>query len=186
MPPARLPPVRSVVTVSIDSLFPPNQHSCVIGCIFQCYQICLPDALSCAYPVANDCFCATASASASVATSWIAACGSSRCAACDLSDDLTSMHSIYASYCLGAGYTQPGVTDWYNPTTATANPGNTATSGPASTTTQQTVVTQNAPSIGGSAATQPQGKFLLSLATVPLILLQVPLPAPRLPHSLSI
>jgi hypothetical protein len=186
-------PVLSITTVSILNLLPSNQHFCVSVCIYNDYSADIGRALNCGDPYANDCFCNTGSASASAATSWLANCASTDCSAGDLSDDLTSMHSIYASYCIGAGFTQPGATDWYNPATATAytgqtatknlgqtataNPGQTATSGPGPTTTQLTVVTQTAPSTGGSAATQPQGKFLLLLAMVPLVLLQVPLPA---------
>lgn len=186
-------PVLSLTTVSIFSLYPNNQHFCVPICVSNDYSADIGRALNCGDPYANDCFCNTGAASAAAATSWLAACASTECSAGDLSDDLTSMHSLYASYCIGAGFTQPGATDWYNPAsatanpvksssaspgqTATANPGQTATSGPDQTTTQLTVVTQTAPSTGRSAATQPLGKFLLLLAMVPFILLQVPLPA---------
>jgi hypothetical protein len=173
-------PVLSIETVSITSFYPANQHQCVTDCIYADILTNIADALHCATPYANDCFCNTGSASASVATSWLSDCASSYCSAGDLSDDLTSMQSIYASYCIAAGFTQPGATDWYNPArqtaTTMASPAQTAALGATATTTQVTVVTQTAPSTGGSAVTQPQGKFLLLLAMVmvPLALLQVP------------
>lgn len=118
--------------------------------------------LSCAKLYANDCFCNTASSAASLATSWLEACDATACSAGDLSDDLTSIFSIYASYCMNAGSTQPGATQHYSPTTVTARPGPTPsspTSGSTTTTTQVTLVTSTISSTGGSAATQPQGKF---------------------------
>lgn len=175
-------PVLSITTVSIYTLLPANQHNCITRCIYNIYDD--PDigyALSCGSPYANDCYCNTITASASAATSWIEACGSSSCAAGDLSDDLNSMFSIYASYCEGAGFTQPGATQYYNPATQTARPGPTPTTGtgPTLTTTQLTVVTQTTTSsTGGPAATPSQGKFLLLLAMGHLLLLQVPLPLP--------
>jgi hypothetical protein len=172
-----LSPVLSVETVSIISLYPSNQHSCVTRCIYTYAYSDIGNALYCGSPYDNNCFCNTASASASAASSWLTVCGSSQCSAGDITADLTSMHSIYASYCMNAGFTQPGATDWYNPSTTIARPGQTATSNSAQTTTQVTVVTQTAPSTPGSATTtQPQGKFLLLLAILPLLLLQVPLP----------
>jgi len=172
-------PVLSITTVSINTLFPGNQHACVTRCIYGNYYGDVGSVLSCGSPYANDCFCNTISASAAAATSFLEACGSSSCAAGDLSDDVNSMLSIYASYCEGAGFTQPGATLYYNTATQTARPGPTPTTGTGATltTTQETVVTQTAASsTGGLSATPPQGKFLLLLAMGHLLLLQVPLP----------
>lgn len=174
-----LSPVLAIETVSILSLYPSNQHSCVTRCIYTLGYSDIGNALNCANPYDNKCFCNTASASASAASSWLTACGSSQCSAGDITADVTSMHSIYGSYCMNAGFTQPGATDWYQPSTTVAQPGQTATSNSAQTTTQITVVTQTASSIPGSATTtQPQGKFLLLLAIISLLLFQVPLPVP--------
>jgi hypothetical protein len=174
-----LPLVLCTGTVSI--VLPYTGHDCVVICIYNIAGIYndIGTVLSCARPFANDCWCNTASTAASSATSWIEACDASSCSAGDTSDDLTSMFSIYASYCIHAGYTQPGATLYYNPTTRTAMPGSTVsspTSGSTTTTTQVTLVTQTVSSTGGSAATQPQGKFLILLAMGHLLLLQVPLP----------
>lgn len=127
-------------------------HGCVSNCLIYTYYVGddIGDALKCGTPYDNDYYCATASASASVATSWLDNCASVSCAAGDLTRDLSTMQSIYASYCQNAGFTQPGATAWYNPSTATsttseaatAEPSRTATSGPPQTTTQLTVVTQ--------------------------------------------
>jgi hypothetical protein len=107
-----LPLVLSIETVSILSQYPSNQHGCVTRCIYTYYASDIGNALKCGSPYDNNCFCNTAPASASAASSWLTACGSSSCSAGDLTADLTSMHSIYASYCMNAGFTQPGATDW--------------------------------------------------------------------------
>ena len=178
-------PVVSIETVSIS--YPSAEHACVTNCILNtgcnfCYSD-INNVLNCGSPYANDCFCATATASASLATSWIAACASSSCSVGDISDDITAMHSLYASYCIGASYTQPGATDWYNPATATLPPapGQTSSLGPGmtSTATEVTLVTQtvSSSSLAGSVTMQPQGKLLILLAMAQLaMLLQVPLP----------
>jgi hypothetical protein len=173
-------PVLSITTVSINTLFPESQHNCVTRCIYGNYYGDVGNALSCGSPYANDCFCNTNTASAATATSWLEACGSSSCAAGDLSDDVNSMLYLYASYCEGAGFTQPGATLYYNTATQTARPAPTPTTGagPTLTTTQDTVVTQTTSSTGGPGAMPSQGKFLLLLAMGHLLLLQVPLPLP--------
>lgn len=160
----------------------------------ECVQICLGryplaysnvgGALQCGTPFYNDCYCATAAASATKVTSVLAACASTSCGAGDLSDDLSAMQSKYASYCMANGFTQPGATNWYNPAATTAAapspspaPGNTGAPGPApSTTTQLSLVTHTAPAgsgAPGSPSSQLQGKYLLLLVVVAAILLQV-------------
>jgi hypothetical protein len=126
-------------------------------------------------------------ASATVAGNWMSECASSICGRGDHSLDISSMQSIYASYCMGAGYTRPGATEWYNPAEATtesdptstggsdsdssnAEPSMTVDSGTAETTTQLTIVTQTTE--GGAGATKSLGRFMLLVATVPLLLLQ--------------
>jgi hypothetical protein len=83
---------------------------------------------------------------------------------------------------MAAGFTQPGATEWYNPAEATeeatadnsdtgsdAQPSRTANSGIDATSTRMTVITQTAE----DGAVRTQGKFLLLMVTVPLLLLQV-------------
>lgn len=165
-----LTPVLSLESVSINSVFPSRQHTCVTRCIFTYGASDIGNALSCGNPYDNNCFCNTATASASAAAVWLSECGSSSCSAGDLTQDLTAMQSIYASYCMNAGFTQPGATDWYIPKTTIARPGQTATSNSAQTTTQVTLVTQTSTSSSDSVLpTQPRGKFLLLLALLPLL-----------------
>ncbi|KAH8672949.1 hypothetical protein BGZ61DRAFT_101490 [Ilyonectria robusta] len=159
--------VRAVETVTISSLLDNVGHTCVSKCLYYTIFSDLGGAMGCEDPYDNNCYCATASASASVADGWMSKCASSTCGRGDLTLDLSSMQSIYASYCMGAGYTQPGATDWYNPAEATteaepsstessgsdnAEPSRTADSGSAETTTQVTIVTQTTE--GGAGATK--------------------------------
>jgi len=91
-------PVFSFATVSLGTLIPSNQHACVTRCVYTNYYSEIGNALNCGSPYANDCYCNTALASASAASSWRDAYGSSVCSAGDLTDNLTSVFSIYASY----------------------------------------------------------------------------------------
>jgi hypothetical protein len=74
----------------------------------------------------------TQSASGSVASSWINRCATSKCAGGDLDRDITSMRSIYANYCNGAGFKQPIVSNWLTggegETTTTESPESSKTS----------------------------------------------------------
>lgn len=122
-------------------------------------------------------------------------CASSRCAAGDYSRDLSSIESFYGSYCLAAGFTQPGATEWYTPADATEapesdastsaeekttakpsqtadrnDPEKTADSDEPERTTQLTIVTQTTEPNGATAS---RSKFLLLSVMVPLLLLQV-------------
>jgi hypothetical protein len=178
-------PVLSLTTVSIASEIPSGQHYCIVECIYAPYiPAGIGGALGCATPYNNDCYCNTQASSVSVASSFISTCASSSCSGGDLTDDLTSIFSIYASYCMNAGFTQQGATNWYNPattsttisTTTSAKPSPTPTTGATMTTTQVTLVTQTAASTSGLEVTPSQGKFLLLLAMGHLLLLQVPLP----------
>ena len=144
--------------MSISSHYPRNQHRCVTQCIWAIGYSDIGNALKCGNPYDNNCFCNIASASASAASSWLTACGSSACSAGDITADVTSMHSIYGSYCMNAGFTQPGVTDWLHRSTTITQPEQTPTSNSAQTTTQLTVVTQTAPRTPSSAtSTQRAG-----------------------------
>ncbi|RSL55879.1 hypothetical protein CEP54_009138 [Fusarium duplospermum] len=131
-------------------------HTCVSKCLYYTIYSDMGKAMGCDDPYDNNCYCATASASASQADAWMSKCASNTCSAGDRSRDLSSMQSIYASYCMGAGFTQPGATNWYNPAEATeepqspsgedddstnAEPSKTVDSA-VETTTQMTIVTQ--------------------------------------------
>ncbi|KAH8881059.1 hypothetical protein GQ53DRAFT_519772 [Thozetella sp. PMI_491] len=149
--------VSAIETVSINGLFPSGQHACATACVYtvNAFATDVGIALSCGSPYDNNCFCATEAASASKASAFLLSCATSKCSAGDRSQDLTAMHSFYASYCMNAGYTQPGATDWYTAESGpTPAPGQTTSNGPTQTTTQLTVVTHTTPS--SAVATQPQ------------------------------
>jgi hypothetical protein len=152
--------LAQIETVSIRPTYP---HDCVNKCVYEPdWQMttAIEDILGCGSPVANNCYCATASASASAVESWISACAATRCGKGDISDDRNAMRSIYASYCLQAGFTAPIISTWYSPATTTASSPK-DTSGAITTTptaTQVTVVTQTAPP--SNSASSMQGKFL--------------------------
>lgn len=155
-------------------------HDCVQYCLGRWPNVYdnMGSALQCGKPFYNECYCATAAASASLATSFLASCASTSCAGGDVTLDLSAMQSIYASYCMENGFTQPGATAWYSPAAETGAPapGNTGETDSAPlTTTRVSVVTQmTAPDSGGSSSTQSWGKCLLPLvAVVAAILLQV-------------
>ncbi|KAL6855515.1 hypothetical protein ACO1O0_006664 [Amphichorda felina] len=102
-------------TVSIDDDIPSNAHSCIDDCLIRPYHSDpdLGEALQCGDPYEDECYCATITASASAASRHINECASSHCAPGDLTRDISSMRGIYASYCIGAGFTQPIVSAWY-------------------------------------------------------------------------
>ncbi|KAF5648130.1 uncharacterized protein FTJAE_1344 [Fusarium tjaetaba] len=160
-------------------------HTCISKCLYYTVLSDMGRAMGCDDPYDNNCYCATAAASANKADGFMSKCATSLCSAGDRSRDLTSMQSYYASYCMGAGFTQPGATEWYNPAEATeeptneptaessggsdARPSRTANSGGDATSTHMTIVTQTAE----DGASRTQGKFLLLMVMVPLLLLQV-------------
>ncbi|KAK3335832.1 hypothetical protein B0T19DRAFT_395643 [Cercophora scortea] len=153
-------PVAALEEVSIYSaLTKIEYHFCISKCLvpYRYSSDDLGDALSCDTPYANPCYCATGTAAAQTASSFIASCGSSVCAAGDAEVDITSMHSLYASYCINAGWTPVGATAWYNPASTTTslptpNGGDeqpTPAPTPGGTVTRVTVVTQT---VSNSAA----------------------------------
>ncbi|KAF5580814.1 hypothetical protein FPANT_9211 [Fusarium pseudoanthophilum] len=135
-------------------------HTCISKCLYYTVLSDMGRAMGCDDPYDNNCYCATAAASANKADGFMSKCATSLCSAGDRSRDLTSMQSYYASYCMGAGFTQPGATEWYNPAEATeeptneptaessggsdARPSRTANSGGDATSTHMTIVTQTA------------------------------------------
>jgi hypothetical protein len=156
-------PAEAVVTasetVSLSSLLPVNQDFCVTYCVYGFGNAGVGGALGCHAPWLNTCYCATDSASASRANSWLSSCGSRYCSVRDVPDDITWMHSLYASYCMNAGYTQPGATNWYTmdgdtlPAPTGASPGQTTESNPL-----ETAKSSSAPP--GTRATLPQAMWL--------------------------
>ncbi|KAG7414676.1 hypothetical protein Forpe1208_v007951 [Fusarium oxysporum f. sp. rapae] len=135
-------------------------HTCISKCLYYTLLSDMGRAMGCDDPYDNNCYCATAAASANKADGFMSKCATSLCSAGDRSRDLTSIQSYYASYCMGAGFTQPGATEWYNPAEATeeptneptaessggsdARPSRTANSGGDVTSTHMTIVTQTA------------------------------------------
>ncbi|RGP64735.1 hypothetical protein FSPOR_7671 [Fusarium sporotrichioides] len=148
-------------SVTIGSNLDNVGHTCISKCLYYTVLSDMGRAMGCDDPYDNNCYCATAAASASQADNFMSKCATSLCSAGDRARDLTSMQSYYASYCMGAGFTQPGATEWYNPAEATeeateaataessdgrsdARPSRTADSGGDATSTRMTVVTQTA------------------------------------------
>lgn len=167
-------------TVTIDANFSKSGHSCIKRCLWYPNVVGqdvndLGSILDCGYPYNNECYCPTATASASMASKYIDSCASSRCQKGDLSLDLGSMRSFYASYCMDNGFTQAGVTAWV-PAAATSSfktsaastdkpePTATGDSGAPQTTTQLTIVTATTDASGGSKS---RGElFLLGVVLV--------------------
>ncbi|KAF7542926.1 hypothetical protein G7Z17_g11163 [Cylindrodendrum hubeiense] len=164
--------VRAAETVSISAAIDEG-HDCISQCLYYTLVSDMGEAMGCDNPYENNCYCATQAASATIADDWMSKCASSKCGKGDLTLDLSSMQSIYGSYCMGAGFTQPGATNWYNPAEATtepepsstgssdsssesdsvdAEPSSTVDSGSVATTTQLTIVTQTTE--GGAGATK--------------------------------
>jgi hypothetical protein len=195
---------QDITTVSMAFNF---AHACVNHCLDPGWVLGnLAGALGCAGPVANDCYCGTNSKAASIATSWVNSCAVASCSSGDLSDDSSAMKSAYGSYCQAAGFTQPGMTDWYNPATATtsspaapstgssaassASPASSPTVGNSvSTTTSVTVVTHTTTSQpnAGSTNSVSLGKWCLLLGFYAIVggLLQVHLPSTPCPLAPS-
>ncbi len=148
--------------VSIRSNVPDNAHDCVGGCLVQSYYN-LGKAMACGSPLDNDCYCATASASVSVASAFIDKCVSTACAGGDASKDRSIMRSIYGAYCLGAGYTQPGISSWVPAVATTDSPSSTRAeaSRPSETGGPNSVPTQTEETSGGGVATKSQRKSIL-------------------------
>jgi hypothetical protein len=182
---AHIPQTLAIETVTISRDIPNGGHPCVSRCLWYTIFADLGSAMGCANPYENACFCATNTNAFTLADDHINSCASERCSKGDIPQDLTSMQSIYASYCMGAGFTQAGATEWFNPAETTGAsgggdeneggsggdpaPSQTDNSGAIRTTTQVSIVTKTTES---SSSTQSVGKFLLLAATVTLLLLQ--------------
>lgn len=188
----------AVEEVSISAPLDGVGHTCISKCLYYTLISDMGSAMGCGTPYDNRCYCATEAKSASAADGWMSKCASSMCKPGDYSRDLSEMQSYYGSYCVNAGFTQPGLSNWYSPAEATdakttdddqqpsqtlteakatsddSQPSETAESDAPETTTQRSVVTQTADSDSGAQATRSRGELLLLVAAVPLLLLQVP------------
>jgi len=128
-----------------------REHGCVSDCFSGIFSQNLLSVLGCDYPFNNQCFCPTAAEALSTASSWIAICASTGCSSGDAAADFTTMHSIYASYCSGAGVAQPGATEWLTTPATTLDGG---------TVVDVSTVTQTLPpNSGGPVRTQSQGWY---------------------------
>jgi hypothetical protein len=148
-------------------------HDCAGECIdAQGHPITtLADVLNCDFPVYNFCYCPTNTQSIDSIRSWLSQCVSTRCGTPDFSIDVSAVESGYASYCIAAGYSQSGATTWFEPTSTQTAVSTSTEAGPSpGTTTQVTTATHTALS-SGTSESRPQGKYLLLLAIVPLVLL---------------
>jgi hypothetical protein len=154
--------------VSITSYIGDSEHGCIRKCLYfpGVYED-VGTALACATPYDNNCYCATASASASVAKQFIESCASKSCNKGDFSQDITSLRSYYASYCMANGFTQPGLAGWV-PAAATSSP--TQDTGTPETSTQLTIVTATTQS--KAAGSKSRGEFFL-LGVVAVVLRQM-------------
>ncbi|KAM5352633.1 hypothetical protein ACJ41O_005355 [Fusarium nematophilum] len=142
-------------SVTISAVLDDVGHTCISKCLYYTVLSDIGRAMGCDDPYDNNCYCATETESVSNADAWMSKCAQNSCSAGDRPRDLSSMQSIYASYCMGAGFTQAGATKWYNPAEATdepssdeggstddAEPSRTVDSGAAETVTDMTIVTQ--------------------------------------------
>jgi hypothetical protein len=142
------------IQAAIDSfsLTITSQHPCVDTCLVGDkgdYAVSgnMLAALGCQTPFDNHCYCATATSASSKVTSFISKCATSSCGAGDVDQDVTIMQSIYASYCLQAGYSQATTTA----TTTTTPIGQATSPGSFATTVTRT--------IGITGAAQPNGEL---------------------------
>ncbi|KAJ6438219.1 sugar transporter [Purpureocillium lavendulum] len=152
---ASLPGLATGDAVTIERNIPGNAHECVDGCLITGYYN-LALGLACGRPFDNDCYCATASASVSVASAFLEKCVSTSCAAGDASKDRSIVRSLYGAYCLGAGYTQPGISSWVPAAATTDLPASTAseTSEPSPTGNSESLPTQTQATSDGGVPTQ--------------------------------
>ncbi|KAH6637123.1 hypothetical protein F5144DRAFT_207228 [Chaetomium tenue] len=158
-------------------------HSCVQYCLGRWPSLYdnIGGALQCGRPFYNECYCATAAASASRATSFLASCASTSCEGGDVTLDLSAMQSIYASYCMENGFTQPGATAWYKPAAETGAPapGSTGETDSAPlTTTRVSVVTQTTASDSGADSSSQSWVTVDATSTVWVNAAGSPVPAP--------
>lgn len=163
-----IPLCLSIETVSIEFT---KQHACISSCLIMSDPFYgktdIASAMGCKAPLDNSCYCATATESVAKASSWMDKCASSACGSGDLTQDINSMHVIYASYCVRAGLTQPGATELLAQLTSSAG----ITTSPPVTTTELTLVTKTSAPVnsGGKSPTPPQGKWLLLIAIAAVV-----------------
>ncbi|KAL6401332.1 hypothetical protein AUP68_15200 [Ilyonectria robusta] len=110
--------VTAAKTVTISDILNTSSHKYISKYLYYTILTDIGLTIGCNNPYENNYYYATAAASASIADNWISKCTSSIYSRGDLTLNLSSIQSIYRSYCIGAGFTQPGATDWYNPAEA--------------------------------------------------------------------
>lgn len=156
---------KAAVTVSITSAIGRSEHICIRYCLQYGLGKDLGEALGCEVPLDNNCYCATDSASASVASQFLNKCASQSCGRGDMTRDLASMRSYYSGYCndntltLGAGWTAAAATLTSNTeaTSTSIRPSSTARSDTSRKTTDLSGLTTTTD--GGLAKTTPKRKL---------------------------
>ncbi|KAG9256191.1 uncharacterized protein F5Z01DRAFT_672185 [Emericellopsis atlantica] len=106
-------------TVTVGDDVPYAAHRCVKYCVQHPFGVGtdIGVALQCGDPYEEDCYCATEDDSLTLVSEHINNCASTSCSAGDLTKDVSSMRSLYASYCRGKGYTQDFIEGWYTAAT---------------------------------------------------------------------
>ncbi|GKU05974.1 hypothetical protein FLAG1_08896 [Fusarium langsethiae] len=131
-------------SVTIGSNLDNVGHTCISKCLYYTVLSDMGRAMGCDDPYDNNCYCATAAASASQADNFMSKCATSLCSAGDRARDLTSMQSYYASYCMATEEATEAATAESSDGRSDARPSRTADSGGDATSTRMTVVTQTA------------------------------------------
>jgi hypothetical protein len=178
---AALPQIMAFESISISRALPTSVHACATNCVYHSLLQDVGNALGCDTPRDNRCYCATPQESVDVANDWLTSCASSRCSSGDVTLDISTMRSIYASYCVNAGFIQTGVDGWYSAEPTNVPSGGTddddlpSKTGPQpgqqGTKTEVSIVTETVDN--GAGKTLEDGKSLLLAAMVTLLLLQV-------------
>lgn len=177
-------------SVSIDDDIPYDTHECVDICLdsqgsFQNEED-IGQILSCGSPYAEECYCATPTASASAVSAFINDCAGEYCAAGDMDRDISIIRGLYASYCRQAGFTQPIVSAWYtgasgpedgaSAASTAAEPSQTGGgSGAPQTVTDTTLVTHTVASEDGASGSRGELLLFLLALVVPAAVITVQL-----------
>ncbi|RMI99796.1 hypothetical protein CDV36_015942 [Fusarium kuroshium] len=110
-------------TVTITKDIPVSAHRCVRQCLYLPYnaRTDLGDVLECGAPYQEECFCPTDVSRAEIVSRHIDDCAKESCSRGDLTQDVESMRSHYATYCIEKGYTAELVEGWYTSADADAS-----------------------------------------------------------------
>lgn len=103
-------------TVTIKKDIPIREHDCIEDCLFRPYNrdIDVGDALECAPPYQEDCYCPSDDSQAEIVSRHLDSCANEHCSRGDLSQDVDKMRAHYATYCVEKGYTADLVDEWYS------------------------------------------------------------------------